>query len=199
MTEWVSGDRSQIAQWDFDLTGQGSGPSKRDADAEPQWWNQAPHWHRKRPWPAAGYGSTTSSSCSDSSTGTISGSPITYRGSSTPLSSVHDSSTTTHNAGTTGSVTASQSVSTVRSSASSRTEASVSATSDRTTKISGKATSTGNGSSSSASPTATGTASAGGIAYHKLWRQIQQEFSEENQQASWGNWYYAVRSPFEPL
>ncbi|EMC99870.1 hypothetical protein BAUCODRAFT_63305 [Baudoinia panamericana UAMH 10762] len=40
----------------------------------------------------------------------------------------------------------------------------------------------------------TGNASAGGIAYHKFWRQLQREFSEENQQASWGYWYYATEN-----
>ncbi|WPV23828.1 Glutaminase A [Fulvia fulva] len=32
----------------------------------------------------------------------------------------------------------------------------------------------------------------GGIAYHKVFRQTQLEFSETNQQADWGNWYYST-------
>lgn len=31
-------------------------------------------------------------------------------------------------------------------------------------------------------------AAAPGIAYHKVYRQQQLEFSEENQQANWGKW-----------
>ncbi|KAJ5820355.1 hypothetical protein N7474_005946 [Penicillium riverlandense] len=31
-----------------------------------------------------------------------------------------------------------------------------------------------------------------GIGYHKVYRQTQLEFSEVNQQAEWGNWYYAT-------
>ncbi|KAK3650978.1 hypothetical protein LTR56_006029 [Elasticomyces elasticus] len=34
----------------------------------------------------------------------------------------------------------------------------------------------------------------GGVAYHKFWRQNQQEFSEGSQQASWGYWYYATEN-----
>ena len=32
----------------------------------------------------------------------------------------------------------------------------------------------------------------GGVAYHKVWRQTQLEFTEYNQQAEWGYWYYAT-------
>lgn len=32
------------------------------------------------------------------------------------------------------------------------------------------------------------------ILYHKVWRQEQQEFSEDSDQASWGHWYYATES-----
>lgn len=32
----------------------------------------------------------------------------------------------------------------------------------------------------------------GGVAYHKVWRQQQLEFSELDQQANWGYWYYAT-------
>ncbi|EME49235.1 hypothetical protein DOTSEDRAFT_58479 [Dothistroma septosporum NZE10] len=32
----------------------------------------------------------------------------------------------------------------------------------------------------------------GGIAYHKVFRQTQLEFSETHQQADWGNWYYST-------
>ncbi|KAK6438484.1 hypothetical protein LTR95_005320 [Oleoguttula sp. CCFEE 5521] len=32
----------------------------------------------------------------------------------------------------------------------------------------------------------------GGVAYHQVLRQEQLEFSEINQQAEWGNWYYAT-------
>ncbi|WPG98109.1 Hypothetical protein R9X50_00089500 [Acrodontium crateriforme] len=35
-------------------------------------------------------------------------------------------------------------------------------------------------------------ASKDGVAFHKVWRQEQLEFSEVNQQANWGNWYYAT-------
>lgn len=49
-------------------------------------------------------------------------------------------------------------------------------------------------STNSANSTATGTAPAGGLAYHKFWRQTQQVFSEEDQQASWGYWYYTTES-----
>ncbi|KAK5679054.1 hypothetical protein LTS10_008710 [Elasticomyces elasticus] len=38
------------------------------------------------------------------------------------------------------------------------------------------------------------TGSDGGVAYHKFWRQNQQEFSEGSQQASWGYWYYATEN-----
>ncbi|KAF2216730.1 hypothetical protein CERZMDRAFT_31899 [Cercospora zeae-maydis SCOH1-5] len=30
------------------------------------------------------------------------------------------------------------------------------------------------------------------VAYHKVWRQEQQEFSEDADQAAWGNWYYTT-------
>ncbi|KAI7602115.1 hypothetical protein KC319_g22356, partial [Hortaea werneckii] len=30
------------------------------------------------------------------------------------------------------------------------------------------------------------------VAYHKFWRQDQEEFIEDNQQAAWGFWYYAT-------
>ncbi|KAK5135123.1 hypothetical protein LTR08_005648 [Meristemomyces frigidus] len=33
---------------------------------------------------------------------------------------------------------------------------------------------------------------AGGLAYHQIYRQTQLAFSETNQQADWGYWYYAV-------
>lgn len=36
--------------------------------------------------------------------------------------------------------------------------------------------------------------STGGIAYHKVWRQQQLEFSEIDQQANWGYWYYATEN-----
>lgn len=35
---------------------------------------------------------------------------------------------------------------------------------------------------------------AGGVAFHRLWRQQQLEFSEINQQADWGYWYYATKN-----
>ena len=31
-----------------------------------------------------------------------------------------------------------------------------------------------------------------GLAYHQVWRQLQEEFTEEDEQASWGDWYYAT-------
>lgn len=37
-------------------------------------------------------------------------------------------------------------------------------------------------------------AAANGLAYHKVYRQQQLEFSETNQQADWGNWYYSTSS-----
>ncbi|PPJ50023.1 hypothetical protein CBER1_06813 [Cercospora berteroae] len=43
--------------------------------------------------------------------------------------------------------------------------------------------------------TARGMGAAAGnanIAYHKVWRQVQQEFSEDSDQAAWGNWYYTT-------
>lgn len=30
------------------------------------------------------------------------------------------------------------------------------------------------------------------VVYHKFWRQDQQVFQEQNDQASWGNWYWAT-------
>ena len=38
-----------------------------------------------------------------------------------------------------------------------------------------------------------GTLPAGGIAYHKVWKQQQFEFVETDQQADWGYWYYATK------
>lgn len=32
------------------------------------------------------------------------------------------------------------------------------------------------------------------VTYHKFWRQLQQEFSEDGDQAAWGNWYYATEN-----
>ncbi|KAH0258916.1 DUF1793-domain-containing protein, partial [Aureobasidium melanogenum] len=43
----------------------------------------------------------------------------------------------------------------------------------------------------SASATATGIAPAGGITYHRFYRQDQQLFTENSDQASWGDWIYA--------
>lgn len=43
----------------------------------------------------------------------------------------------------------------------------------------------------SSSATATGIAPAGGITYHRFYRQEQQLFSESSDQASWGDWIYA--------
>ncbi|KXS96817.1 hypothetical protein AC578_8303 [Pseudocercospora eumusae] len=43
--------------------------------------------------------------------------------------------------------------------------------------------------------TAQGSSDAGSgvsLAYHKVWRQNQQEFSENSDQAAWGYWYYAT-------
>ena len=34
----------------------------------------------------------------------------------------------------------------------------------------------------------------GGVAYHRVWRQQQLEFSEINQQANWGYWYYSTKN-----
>lgn len=39
---------------------------------------------------------------------------------------------------------------------------------------------------------ASASATASGIAYHKVYRQTQQLFSEVSDQAEWGNWYYAT-------
>ena len=39
-----------------------------------------------------------------------------------------------------------------------------------------------------------GTSSPGGLAYHRVWRQQQLEFSEIDQQANWGYWYYATKN-----
>ena len=36
--------------------------------------------------------------------------------------------------------------------------------------------------------------STGGIAYHEVYRQQQLNFSETNQQANWGRWYYATEN-----
>lgn len=33
---------------------------------------------------------------------------------------------------------------------------------------------------------------SGKIAYHQFWRQTQAIFTEESDQAEWGNWYYAT-------
>ncbi|KAI5367499.1 Putative six-hairpin glycosidase superfamily [Septoria linicola] len=35
---------------------------------------------------------------------------------------------------------------------------------------------------------------SGSVAYHKVWRQLQQEFSENSDQASWGTWYYVTEN-----
>lgn len=35
---------------------------------------------------------------------------------------------------------------------------------------------------------------SGDISYHKFWRQLQQEFSENSDQAAWGYWYYATET-----
>lgn len=43
----------------------------------------------------------------------------------------------------------------------------------------------------SPSATATGTAAPKGITYHRFYRQNQQVFTENSDQASWGNWIYA--------
>lgn len=37
------------------------------------------------------------------------------------------------------------------------------------------------------------TATVGDIAYHKFFRQTQDQFRESNEIASWGNWYLATR------
>ncbi|KAB8360892.1 hypothetical protein FH972_024625 [Carpinus fangiana] len=37
-----------------------------------------------------------------------------------------------------------------------------------------------------------GAAAAGGMAYHQIFRQTQQEFSEVADQAEWGDWYYVT-------
>jgi hypothetical protein len=52
---------------------------------------------------------------------------------------------------------------------------------------------TGETAASSASPsaTATGIASPSGITYHRFYRRDQQVFTENSDQASWGNWIYA--------
>jgi hypothetical protein len=34
----------------------------------------------------------------------------------------------------------------------------------------------------------------GSVKYHKFWRQNQQEFSEDSDQAAWGSWYYATEN-----
>ncbi|GAB7355712.1 hypothetical protein MBLNU459_g6411t1 [Dothideomycetes sp. NU459] len=49
-------------------------------------------------------------------------------------------------------------------------------------------------STSSSVSQATGTTPAGGIAYHVFQRQTQQSFSQNDDQAEWGNWYYATES-----
>lgn len=46
-------------------------------------------------------------------------------------------------------------------------------------------------SSTSPSATATGTTAPSGISYHRFYRQDQQVFAENSDQASWGNWIYA--------
>ncbi|EME45994.1 hypothetical protein DOTSEDRAFT_147842, partial [Dothistroma septosporum NZE10] len=42
--------------------------------------------------------------------------------------------------------------------------------------------------------TARGTSNSGSgdLAFHKVWRQSQEEFSEDDDQAAWGSWYYAT-------
>ncbi|KAK3066258.1 hypothetical protein LTR53_017468 [Teratosphaeriaceae sp. CCFEE 6253] len=76
-------------------------------------------------------------------------------------------------------------------------DASKSSSSTPSASSSGALSSSSSATTASVAPTATGTASVGGVAYHKIWRQLQQEFTEEGQQASWGYWYYAV-CPHEP-
>ncbi|KAI4720152.1 glutaminase A [Aureobasidium sp. EXF-10727] len=48
-------------------------------------------------------------------------------------------------------------------------------------------------SASSTSATATGMAATSGIAYHRFYRRDQQLFTENSDQASWGNWIYACQ------
>ncbi len=31
-----------------------------------------------------------------------------------------------------------------------------------------------------------------GVRYHKFWRKEQQKFTEQNEVAAWGNWYWAT-------
>jgi hypothetical protein len=39
-----------------------------------------------------------------------------------------------------------------------------------------------------------GPGTIGDVVYHKFFRQVQEEFRESSEIASWGNWYLATRS-----
>ena len=38
------------------------------------------------------------------------------------------------------------------------------------------------------------TSTSGDISYHRFYRQTQEQFKENSEIASWGNWYLATRS-----
>lgn len=61
------------------------------------------------------------------------------------------------------------------------------------TTLTNETSSAASGTESSA-PAPTGTASAGGVAYHKFYRQNQVVFQESSDQPNWGNWYYATNN-----
>lgn len=159
--EWISGDRSAIAQWDYGVAPIASAPSTTGVVDQHD------------PTPAADiehFGTRTSYSGWRAA---VTHGPEKRSGGSSSASSYTPPQSTTTTSSSTSCTTTGSSVSSDSASSGSVTSGS---------------SASGTASSSSASSSPSGT--SGGIAYHRVYRQTQLAFSEVDQQTEYGYWYY---------
>ncbi|KAK3676571.1 hypothetical protein LTR78_003345 [Recurvomyces mirabilis] len=193
--EWVSGDRSQVAQWDYGVIGNSSSSlRKRAPEAEPTMFMNEAELGMLRAEPSFFMNEAEERrrrECDSTTTSAVSQASVT-----TSVQESHNATDLTPTATSISDQSTTTIVDKVVSSTSVFATANITAsdTSANTTSITITSTAFSTSTSANTSATASSTSAANGIAYHKVWRQLQQEFSEESQQASWGYWYYATKS-----
>lgn len=175
--EWVSGDRNQVVQWSYGTVQDDIlASSKRSGDDKPvksHGGARPGHRHRK---PAV-FDTSEALAATDLA-------PV-------DRVSVHHATTTVTEVTTAYTTvlptSVMQTAEVISTTGSTALLPGSSSSNDLSSSVSSSTSST-----ASASGPVSSTASAGNLAYHKFWRQTQQEFTEDDQQAAWGFWYYAT-------
>lgn len=178
--EWVSGDHAADAQWSFGVINEDTQPNGHGSPSSATWPDHTS---------ASAYGTRTSFPYATGKNGPFGWQP--HHGEDQgwrPQPSQYHPTWTSHPASST-SAESSSVVPTPYSTSSSN--ASITSVSASSTVSYSNSTTTSTG-SSTVSVAPSPTHSAGGIAYHQVYRQQQLNFSEINQQANWGYWYYAT-------